>query len=149
MTNHDSKAIEREIERLLGDDPVCMGRVCSGTVEAIAALAKPSTTPDVAENVIDLEKTGFQLLVEAVAQSNWIPPEYMANDWLSDCCHFLRTGEGIQANALASLSAQLAVKDEALRAARQRWELYSGGELGMGQTDIALMAQIDAALGDK
>ncbi len=58
----------------------------------LAALSTRSQSPDV---VIDLEKTGYQMLAEAAGQSNWIPPEYFANDWLADCAEFLRTGQGV------------------------------------------------------
>lgn len=59
---------------------------------AITALTTASPTDD-AE--IDLEKASYRQLEEAAAQSNWIPREqYFANDWVNDCAHFLRTGEG-------------------------------------------------------
>lgn len=46
--------------------------------------------------VIDLEKEFFALLVKAAGESNWIPHDYyFVNDWVSDCCRFLRTGQGI------------------------------------------------------
>ncbi len=99
MTDHDSKAIQREIERLLGDDPACMGRVCSGTVEAIAALAKPSTTPDVAE------------LIEALPNVD----RYIRklNPLATIGLHCIQA-----ADALASLSAQ---KDDLCYHAEQAW----------------------------
>lgn len=42
--------------------------------------------------VIDLDRAFWDSLVKAVGESNWIPPEYFANDWVSDCCDFLRNG---------------------------------------------------------
>lgn len=45
MTNEERL---REIDRLLGDDPICMGRVTSGTVDAIAALS--NTAPETPED---------------------------------------------------------------------------------------------------
>lgn len=56
-----------------------------------ALQAKPETEP----LVIDLEKSFYAQLVEAAGQSNWIPPHYFTNDWVSDCARFLRTGEGV------------------------------------------------------
>lgn len=42
--------------------------------------------------VIDLKHTAYDALVRAALSSNWIPEEYTANDWLWDCCEFLRNG---------------------------------------------------------
>lgn len=42
--------------------------------------------------VIDLKHTAYDALVDAAMSSNWIPEEYTANDWLYDCCEFLRNG---------------------------------------------------------
>lgn len=45
--------------------------------------------------VIDLEKTFWENIKEAAAQSEWIPHEhYFMNDWVSDVQRFLRTGAG-------------------------------------------------------
>jgi hypothetical protein len=44
---------------------------------------------------VDLDKEFLKSLTEAAGESTWIPPEYYMNDWVSDCCDFLRTGEGI------------------------------------------------------
>lgn len=45
--------------------------------------------------VIDLDAEAFKSFCKAAGESNWIPPGYFANDWIADCCNFLRTGEGI------------------------------------------------------
>lgn len=42
--------------------------------------------------VIDLDKADFKALCAAALESSWMPPEYMRNDWISDCCRFLREG---------------------------------------------------------
>lgn len=44
---------------------------------------------------IDLDKEFWRTIQDAACQSNWIPDEYFVNDYVSDICHFLRTGEGI------------------------------------------------------
>jgi hypothetical protein len=54
-----------------------------------------ATRTDSQSTVIDLEKASWDALCKAAGESNWISPEYMANDWLADCARFLRTGEGI------------------------------------------------------
>ncbi len=51
-----------------------------------AALEQPDA------EVIDLEREFFKTLCKAAGQSNWIPPDYMMNDWVSDCANFLRNG---------------------------------------------------------
>jgi len=45
--------------------------------------------------VIDLDKEFFRQMCDAAGQSNWIPPEYMVNDWVADCCDFLRNGRKV------------------------------------------------------
>lgn len=43
--------------------------------------------------VIDLRVAAYEALVDAALASNWIPQEhYTANDWIADCCTFLRDG---------------------------------------------------------
>lgn len=44
--------LSAQISKLLGDDPICGGRVCDGTVEAIAALVRPAA-PEPALMVTD------------------------------------------------------------------------------------------------
>lgn len=41
---------------------------------------------------IDLNEESFRALLQAASESNWIPPEYCCNDWVSDCCNWLRNG---------------------------------------------------------
>lgn len=45
------------------------------------------------EPVIDLDAADWAAIQEAAAASNWIPPEYFRNDWVSDVCRFLRGNE--------------------------------------------------------
>lgn len=40
--------------------------------------------------VIDLDTIDWQAIQQAASESNWMPPEYMRNDWVSDVCEFLR-----------------------------------------------------------
>ena len=35
---------------------------------------------------------------EAALKSNWIPPEYYMNDWVSDVCYFLKEGYNSEYN---------------------------------------------------
>lgn len=51
------------------------------------APAVADTTP-----VIDLDELAWEGIKQAASESNWIPPEYYANDWQSDVCKFLREG---------------------------------------------------------
>lgn len=41
-------------------------------------------------NTIDLYQENFKSIMAAAAASNWMPPEYCMNDWVSDVCCFLR-----------------------------------------------------------
>lgn len=55
-------------------------------------LAPAAAAPSMAEAVIDLEALAWAQITQAASESTWMPPEYMANDWLSDVCDFLRKG---------------------------------------------------------
>lgn len=39
---------------------------------------------------IDLDALSWKAIKQAAAESNWIPQEYMMNDWVSDVCRFLK-----------------------------------------------------------
>lgn len=41
---------------------------------------------------IDLDREFAKAMDKAVAESTWMPEEYMANDWQSDVLAFLRNG---------------------------------------------------------
>ncbi len=40
---------------------------------------------------IDIREEDMKLIEQAVAESDWIPPEYSRNEWVSDVCAFLRS----------------------------------------------------------
>lgn len=48
------------------------------------------------ETIIDLDREFWASLTEAAKQSAWIPSDYMVNEWVSDCCDFLRAGSTLQ-----------------------------------------------------
>lgn len=54
------------------------------------AWALEQTKPD--PSVIDLHQLAWESILDAASKSNWMPPEYMGNDWRSDVCAFLRNG---------------------------------------------------------
>lgn len=58
-------------------------------VQAFARHRLSTLTSETAP-VIDLDRNFWESLVKAASESNWIPPEYFANDWVSDCADFLR-----------------------------------------------------------
>lgn len=70
-------------------------RIFGESLAVSTALAMSRAQPVDTGVVIDLDKSAMALLSEAASQSSWVPPEYMANDWVSDCARFLRTGEGV------------------------------------------------------
>lgn len=43
-------------------------------------------------NTIFLDACAYRTLQQAAGRSNWIPPQYTANDWIADCVHFLHHG---------------------------------------------------------
>lgn len=40
--------------------------------------------------VIDLDAEDWKQIQQAASESEWMPPQYMRNDWVSDVCRFLR-----------------------------------------------------------
>jgi glutaredoxin 2 len=40
--------------------------------------------------VLNLDKEFWEHIKQAAAESEWIPKEYLMNDWVSDVCTFLR-----------------------------------------------------------
>lgn len=42
--------------------------------------------------IIDVDAIDWQRLLDAVAKSQWMPAEYIRNDWMSDLCDFLENG---------------------------------------------------------
>jgi hypothetical protein len=73
----------------------CRGFPC----ELGPTKARETASPASEDVVLDLRISAFDQMAEAAGESNWIPPEYMANDWIADCCHLLRTGEGLASPA--------------------------------------------------
>jgi len=41
---------------------------------------------------IDLKHIAYDQMQQAASESKWIPPEYYSNDWIADCCRWLREG---------------------------------------------------------
>lgn len=42
--------------------------------------------------VIDLDAVDWETIQQAADESNWMPNEYMRNDWVADVCNFLKYG---------------------------------------------------------
>ena len=56
----------------------------------ILAALEPVAAPDHDVVEIDLRAAMMEQIEEAASQSPWVPPEYMMNEIISDCCTFLR-----------------------------------------------------------
>lgn len=76
------KAIMRHEDVLIGHSPQARNAVAAARLALIEAAVP----------VIDLDHVAMEQFREAARDSNWIPPEYMGNDWQSDVCRFLREG---------------------------------------------------------
>lgn len=86
-----------DADRLAELDAALMALWPRVTPEMRAALAASQPAP-VEENVLDLVKAFWEQLMQAAGESEWIPQEhYYVNDWVADCCNFLRTGSSISA----------------------------------------------------
>lgn len=79
--------------------------------------------------IIDLEKSAMAQLIEAVAESKWIPPEYFMNDWINDCAHFLRTGEGITVSPTPEQTGELVELIALLRREGHYSKVWFGDDL--------------------
>lgn len=44
------------------------------------------------QDVIDLDAVDWETIQQAADESNWMPNEYMRNDWIADVCNFLKYG---------------------------------------------------------
>lgn len=62
--------------------------------EMRAELRAPLATPVVEHqsHVIDLDARDWEAIQKAADESNWMPSEYMRNDWVADVCDFLKYG---------------------------------------------------------
>jgi hypothetical protein len=69
-------------------------KIIGNAILTLIPASKPAAKVTTGGTVkIDLIHSTFQQLTEAVEQSNWIPKDhYFTNDWVSDCCDFLRNG---------------------------------------------------------
>lgn len=46
-------------------------------------------------NTLYLDTSFMEQLMAAAKESEWIPQEYYyMNDWINDCCRYLKTGKG-------------------------------------------------------
>lgn len=91
--SRDMLSVERELlERIarplkkMADEPARRRAI----KELRALLDQP------AESVIDLDALDWESVKEAAAESKWMPPEYMRNEWVADVCEFLRAERSAQ-----------------------------------------------------
>ena len=103
--------------------------------------AAPQPEPVDIEPVIDLTHVAYGRLVEAASNSKWIPKEYYANDWISDCVDFLINGHPpADAGRVAEL-------EKALKVARDALEFYSDPHVaGQPATARKAVAKINELL---
>lgn len=110
----DARALARKIiaqswaERGFPDSAERIASEDIWVADAMLAFAEQLTTPPASDaavpagEVIDLERNFFASLIAAAEQSKWMPPEYMMNDWVSDCCDLLINGPAAAAPKVAS-----------------------------------------------
>lgn len=75
--------------------------------EMRAELRAPLATPVVEHqsHVIDLDARDWEAIQKAADESNWMPSEYMRNDWVADVCNFLKFGRATPLSVDADNSA--------------------------------------------
>lgn len=63
-----------------------------GCVSVCVKAPKPAAQPQGAGQVIDLDAVDWEAIRKAADESNWMPNEYMRNEWVADVCNFLKYG---------------------------------------------------------
>ncbi len=88
-------------------------------LEYVASVTPAPVPADDPSNVtVDLVQLTYDQLCESARRSNWIPPEYTANDWITDCGSFLERGVGAFMNTPISPTIEqlIQIHTEATRA---------------------------------
>ncbi len=67
----------------------------AGDAEFLRGIAKAALAAP--ENHLDLSAAAWDEIQQAARESQWMPPEYVMNDWVSDVCRFLREAPAPQA----------------------------------------------------
>lgn len=85
-----------------GDDPHFWGHgmVAALLTEYLELRRKIQIKQSV--QVVDLKALAYDSLAAAATRSNWMPPDYCANDWLADCRRWLEFGPPVNAHAVES-----------------------------------------------
>ena len=83
--------------------------------------------------LIDLDAENWKAIKQAAQESNWIPPEYFANDWVSDVCNFLKGNS----DAIQQPQPVRSVSGEDVAAALKAW--YDSPALGREEDDAYAM----------
>ncbi|MEO8644560.1 hypothetical protein [Pseudomonas sp.] len=73
--------------KVVSIDPIDHYAGCA--LEELRALL---AAPVVERQVIDLDAVDWETIQQAADDSNWMPNEYMRNDWVADVCNFLKYG---------------------------------------------------------
>lgn len=79
--------VSRELAESLMSGAEAMG--WSQAEELRALLAAPVVER---QDVIDLDAVDWETIQQAADESNWMPNEYMRNEWVADVCNFLKYG---------------------------------------------------------
>jgi len=81
------ESLEKAVEEFL--ILVTVGATMSELTEPMRAMKEAL---EEREHTMDLDRIYLGNIMQAADESNWIPPEYFMNDWMSDVCDFLRNG---------------------------------------------------------
>lgn len=93
MTN--TLTISRELAEKLALPVVDGEKLLPKRFQARAELASVIAAPVVERQepvVIDLDAVDWETIQQAADESNWMPNEYMRNEWVADVCNFLKYG---------------------------------------------------------
>lgn len=77
--------------------------------------------------VIDLDAVDWESIQQAADESNWMPNEYMRNEWVADVCNFLKYGRA-DASPPAPVSVVLPFADKVISKLRRYQECTDDGQ---------------------
>ena len=97
MTNDKTVTMPRELaeflERILAKDVKNdYGPSHARLAELRSLLSTPVVERQPEPAVIDLDAVDWETIQQAADESNWMPNEYMRNEWVADVCNFLKYG---------------------------------------------------------
>ena len=145
------KALEDALRKIRDDVRLMMtGRTSLlGKIERTVNDALAASQP---AQVIDMRAVFMEEIEKAANESPWVPPEYMMNEVVSDCCTFLREPRDQPLTAQdAARWQEVAALIEGIGMARRRLETiasdaWNGDARDFKRSIVGVFSEVDEAL---